>query len=46
MTKVLVTEGNLQDIASAIRSKNGSNDSYRPGDMAAAIRPFPPEARR
>lgn len=41
MTKVLVTERNLQDIASAIRSKNGSNDSYRPGDMAAAIRAIP-----
>ena len=41
MTKVLVTERNLQDIASAIRSKNGSNDSYRPGDMAAAILAIP-----
>ena len=38
MSKVLVTEGHLQDIASAIRAKNGSADTYQPGAMAAAIR--------
>lgn len=37
MAKVIVTEGHLEDIASAIRTKNGSTDTYRPGDMAAAI---------
>lgn len=37
MTKVLVTESSLSGIANAIRSKNGSSDTYRPGDMAAAV---------
>lgn len=37
MTKVLVTESHLNDIAEAIRSKNGAATSYRPGDMADAI---------
>ena len=37
MGKVLVTEQHLQDIASAIRAKLDSQDTYRPGDMAAAI---------
>ena len=38
MTKVLVTEQHLEDIADAIRYKTGESDTYRPGDMAAAIR--------
>ena len=37
MSKVLVTEGHLNNIAEAIRSKNGAATTYRPGDMAAAI---------
>jgi len=41
MSKVLVTESNLQDIADAIRSKNEGTDTYRPGDMAAAILAIP-----
>ena len=38
MSKVLVTSGHLQDIADAIREKNGGSALYRPGDMAAAVR--------
>lgn len=41
MTKVLVTEGYLRNIAEAIRSKNGASMAYRPGDMAAAIQAIP-----
>ena len=41
MSKVLVTESHLQDIASAIRAKNGSSDTYRPGAMAGAILAIP-----
>ena len=37
MAYVLTTESNFDDIADAIRSKNGSSDTYRPGDMAEAI---------
>lgn len=37
MSKVLVTESNLQDIADAIREKLEVQTTYRPGDMAAAI---------
>lgn len=37
MSKVLVTESYLDDIADAIRSKQGGSTEYRPGDMAAAI---------
>lgn len=37
MSKVLVTESHLNNIAEAIRSKNGASTTYRPGDMAAAI---------
>ena len=36
--KVLVTETHLENIATAIRTKNGQSDSYTPGEMAAAIR--------
>lgn len=38
MSQVLVTEQHLSDIAGAIRAKLGAPDSYRPGEMAAAIR--------
>lgn len=37
MSKVLVTETYLEDIADAIRSKNGSTDMYTPAEMASAI---------
>ncbi len=37
MSKVLVTESHLSNIADAIRLKNGASTTYRPGDMAAAI---------
>ena len=37
MSKVLVTESYLGDIADAIRLKNGASTTYRPGDMAAAV---------
>ncbi len=38
MSKVLVTETHLEDIAAAIRRKLGVATLYRPGEMAAAIR--------
>lgn len=37
MSKVLVSEENLTNIANAIREKNESTDSYKPGEMAEAI---------
>lgn len=37
MTKVLVTESYLEDIADAIRAKRGVNTTYKPGQMASAI---------
>lgn len=37
MGKVLVTEQHLEDIADAIRGKNGTIATYRPHDMAQAI---------
>lgn len=36
--KGLVKEEHLQDIADAIREKNGSTDTYKPSEMASAIR--------
>lgn len=41
MSKVLVTESTLTDIANAIRSKLGVQTQYRPGQMAAAILSIP-----
>lgn len=38
MSRVLVTEQHLMNIAAAIREKLDTEDAYRPGDMAAAIR--------
>ena len=37
MAKVLVEEQNLSDIATSIRSKNGTETTYKPGQMATAI---------
>lgn len=37
MAKVLVSESNLTNIANAIRTKNGSSDTYTPAQMATAI---------
>ena len=37
MSKVLVSEENLTNIANAIREKNGEATTYKPGEMADAI---------
>lgn len=37
MSNVLVEESSLKAIADSIRAKNGSANTYNPGDMAAAI---------
>ena len=37
MTKVLVSESYLENIASAIRTKNNSATTYTPAQMAQAI---------
>lgn len=39
--KVLITEGTLDNIAEAIREKNGESDLYYPNQMPAAIRRIP-----
>ena len=41
MSKVLVTEYSLESIADAIRAKNGTQNTYKPGQMAAAIATIP-----
>lgn len=41
MSRALITEGYLTDIADAIRAKNGSSDTYTPPQMAAAIAAIP-----
>lgn len=41
MSQVLITESNLTNIANAIRSKNGSSDTYTPAEMATAISNIP-----
>lgn len=41
MSKVLVTESYLSQIANAIRSKLGGSAEYRPSDMGAAILSIP-----
>lgn len=40
-TPVVVLDDTLTDIADAIRGKNGSQDTYKPGEMAAAITDIP-----
>lgn len=37
MTKVLITESYLEDIADSIRAKNGTQNTYKPSEMASAI---------
>ncbi len=41
MAQVLVTDTNLQNIANAIRTKNGGSNTYKPGQMAQAILDIP-----
>ena len=41
MSKVLVTESSLARIAAAIRAKNGTHNTYKPGQMAEAIAEIP-----
>ena len=41
MSKVLVTESYLEDIAEAIRTKTGGTDTYTPGEMAAGVLSIP-----
>lgn len=41
MSRAIITEGYLTDIADAIRAKNGSSDTYTPPQMAAAIEAIP-----
>lgn len=41
MAKVLVTESYLTGIADAIRSKNGTSDTYTPSEMSEAILNIP-----
>lgn len=41
MSRALITEDYLTDIADAIRAKNGSSDTYTPPQMAAAIAAIP-----
>jgi hypothetical protein len=41
MSQVLVTESYLEDIADAIREKNGTETTYKPPQMAAAIEALP-----
>jgi len=41
MSRALITESYLTDIANAIRAKNGSSDTYTPPQMAAAIEAIP-----
>lgn len=39
--KVLITETHLEDIGDAIRERNGSQSTYTPGQMPAAIEAIP-----
>ena len=41
MSKVLVTEQYLTDIANAIRTKNNLQTTYKPNEMATAIQNLP-----
>lgn len=41
MSRVIVTESHLSDIANAIRGKSGVQTTYTPGQMAAAVAALP-----
>ena len=41
MANVLVSETYLTNIASAIRYQNGTANTYKPGEMAQAIKDIP-----
>ena len=41
MSNALITNSTLSDFADAIRAKNGTQDTYTPGEMAAAISAIP-----
>ena len=41
MAKVLVNDSSLTSIADAIREKTGSSDTYKPSEMAGAIKAIP-----
>ena len=41
MSKAIIDEQSLTDIADAIRAKNGSADTYTPSEMATAITDLP-----
>lgn len=41
MSKAIIDEQSLTDIADAIRTKNGSADTYTPSEMATAITDLP-----
>ena len=41
MVKVKITEQYLQELANSIRTKNNSNQSYYPSEMASAILNIP-----
>ena len=41
MGKVIVTDTHLTNIANAIRSKNGTQNTYTPAQMASAISALP-----
>lgn len=43
MSKKLYEESNIQDIANAIREQNGTENTYTPAQMPAAIRAIEPE---
>jgi hypothetical protein len=37
MANVIINDTHLTNIADAIREKTGTSDTYKPGEMAAAI---------
>ena len=41
MSKVLITDTYLDDIADAIRGRNGTQNTYKPSQMAAAVTAVP-----
>lgn len=43
MANVIINDTHLTNIADAIREKTGTNDTYKPGEMATAIQAIPQE---